>query len=61
MSKLEENKLTDTIHYEMLSCGHQNNLLLPGNKSGVCPKGYTDITIDEFVYLDEKTKKAVGL
>lgn len=35
-----------TIHFERLSCGHQNNLLLKdsGNMPGVCPKGCTNPT-----------------
>ena len=40
----EEINLDIKDHYENLSCGHQNNLLLtyPGNTKntpGVCPKG----------------------
>jgi len=31
--------MTEIKHYERLTCGHQNNLLLAGNKEGVCPKG----------------------
>lgn len=26
---------------ELLECGHQNNLLIPGRVTGVCPKGCT--------------------
>lgn len=29
-------------HIELLACGHQNNLLLSGNKSGKCPKNCKD-------------------
>ncbi len=30
--------MTEIKHYERLSCGHQNNLLI-GGKTGICPKG----------------------
>lgn len=44
-------------HYERLSCGHQNNLLLTypdlhKNVSGVCPKGCKNIIIKETVTVD---------
>lgn len=37
-------------HFEILSCGHQNNLLVPGRTTGVCPKGDLDVEIIETVY-----------
>ena len=44
-------------HYELLDCGHQNNLLLTypdksKNKSGVCPKGCNNPKILETVDID---------
>lgn len=44
-------------HYERLSCGHQNNLLLTypdesKNKPGICPKGCKDIIVKKVVKVD---------
>lgn len=36
-AKIVEEAGAETITLEYLACGHQNNLALAGNKSGVCP------------------------
>ena len=46
-----------TDHYELLDCGHQNNLLIDQSdakksKPGVCPKGCTNTKVMETVQID---------
>ncbi len=53
-------------YFEILSCGHQNNLYLNGRDdekggtltrtSGVCPKGDADVSVVETAYMDSSKK-----
>lgn len=52
---IEEDK--KILHYELLSCGHQNNLLIlqydgKVGKTGVCPKGCQNVTIKTVAKVD---------